>query len=122
MNPFGRQIPLNRRSPENYYLAISNLYILQIFIELVILGGAIYLLQATDADKNLPLHLAIENGHLDLVEWCIERGKKAGLLIIGYATIKSVNKIGSLFQKQSFKSLRLTWTTLYIYNVNGCCG
>nr|XP_039268134.1 transient receptor potential cation channel subfamily A member 1 homolog isoform X2 [Styela clava] len=37
------------------------------------------LLRDTDGEKNLPLHLAIENGHLDLVEFCIEKSIGAGL-------------------------------------------
>ena len=40
--------------------------------------GASDLLQDVDGDKNLPLHLAIENGHFELVRLCIERIKQAG--------------------------------------------
>ena len=47
----------------------------------IFLDGAIDLLQCTDSDKNLPVHLAIENGHLELVQLCIDQGKKAGMRV-----------------------------------------
>lgn len=43
----------------------------------ILQGGALDLLQDTDAEKNLGLHLAIENGHLELAQLCVERAKKA---------------------------------------------
>ena len=45
----------------------------------IYLDGGIDLLQCTDSDRNLPLHLAIENGHLDLVQLCIEQASRSGI-------------------------------------------
>ncbi|CAK8698608.1 transient receptor potential cation channel subfamily A member 1-like isoform X2 [Clavelina lepadiformis] len=42
-------------------------------------GGAAGLLNDVDAEKNLPFHLAIENGHMNLVEFCVEKSRLAGL-------------------------------------------
>nr|XP_018668223.2 transient receptor potential cation channel subfamily A member 1 homolog isoform X2 [Ciona intestinalis] len=41
--------------------------------------GSAELLQDVDAEKNLPLHLAIENGHMELVKFCIQKSKEVGL-------------------------------------------
>jgi len=42
-------------------------------------GGSAELLQEVDSEKNLPLHLAIENGHLSMVEFCLQQAESAGL-------------------------------------------
>uniref|UniRef100_H2Y8X8 Ion transport domain-containing protein n=1 Tax=Ciona savignyi TaxID=51511 RepID=H2Y8X8_CIOSA len=42
------------------------------------LAGSAELLQDVDAEKNLPLHLAIENGHLAVVKFCIQKSKEVG--------------------------------------------
>jgi len=33
-----------------------------------------------DGERNLPLHLAVENGHVNLIKFCIEKSKTAGEL------------------------------------------
>ena len=40
--------------------------------------GSLDLLQDTDEDKNIALHFAIENGHLQLVKLCIDRAFQNG--------------------------------------------
>lgn len=45
----------------------------------MLLGGSAELLQEVDSEKNLPLHLAIENGHLSMVEFCLQQAESAGL-------------------------------------------
>ena len=57
------------------YRLIEN--VLMLFFIYIYTGSA-ELLEDVDNDKNLPLHLSIENGHLSLVEFCFEMCKKAG--------------------------------------------
>ena len=36
-----------------------------------------------DIDKNLPLHMAIDNGHFEMTRFCVERAKQTGDELIG---------------------------------------
>jgi len=40
-------------------------------------GGSV-LLEDMDNEKNLPLHLAIQNGNLSLANFCMDKGKRSG--------------------------------------------
>ena len=60
-------------------------------------GGGIDILQDTDAEKNLPFHLAIENGHLELVKLCIQRAKKEGKIYCRIYCVWSLLKFTKMF-------------------------